>query len=79
MGIANDTGKHYRKKYKNINLDPARICLIYGVANMAQASIIKKALCAGNRGHKDTIRDIDDIITAAQRWKEMLIEDSSDE
>ena len=74
--MSGDTGSHYRYVYKGVKLDPARICLIYEIKNMLQATIAKKALCAGNRGHKDAIRDIDDIITAANRWKEILIEDA---
>ena len=71
----NDTGTHYRKEYKGIKLDPARICKIYDVRNMVQASMVKKTLCAGARGHKDLLLDIDDIICGARRWKEMIIED----
>jgi hypothetical protein len=74
--MKNDTGKHYRFTFRGIKLDPARICDIYKVTNLVQGSIIKKALCAGNRGHKDLLRDIDDIITGAQRWKEMVEEDA---
>lgn len=71
-----DTGTHYRFTYRGIKLDPARICAIYKITNLVQCSIIKKALCAGRRGHKDIIRDIDDIITAANRWREMIEEDA---
>ena len=39
------------------------------------AHIAKKALCSGQRGHKDLLTDIQDIIDTAERWKEMLIED----
>lgn len=78
MADHEDTGTHYRYTYKGIKLDPARIALVYGLKNMMQAAIVKKALRAGERGHKDIIRDIDDIITAAHRWKEMVIEDLPD-
>lgn len=78
MAIENDTGKHYRFEYKGLKLDPARIAAIYKANHPMQLPIIKKTLLAGNRGHKDVIRDIDDIITAAQRWKEMLLEDMED-
>ena len=71
----NDTGTHYRRTYKGINLDPARICAVYNVTNMVQAGIVKKALRAGSGGKKGIVEDIDDIITAANRWKEMLKED----
>jgi hypothetical protein len=73
----NDNGKHYRFEYKGIKLDPARICHIYKITNLIQGSIIKKTLCAGNRGHKDIRKDINDIITACNRWLEMLDEDEN--
>lgn len=70
-----DTGKHYRFIYKGVNLDPARICDIYRISNILQGAIVKKTLCAGKRGKKDLISDIDDVICAATRWKEMVMED----
>lgn len=77
--MKNDTGSHYRFVYKGIKLDPARIVQIYGCSNLMAGTIVKKALCAGQRGHKDLIKDLDDIITAAERWKEMVLEDMDDE
>ncbi len=74
-----DTGKHYRFTYKGIKLDPCRICEVYGVTHGMQHAIVKKALMAGRRGHKDKIHDIKDIITAANRWLEMINEDLSNE
>lgn len=86
--IENDTGKHYRFQYTvavcyqdmlngklSINLDPFRIADIYGISNFAQQTALKKVLRAGNRGHKDLLQDINDIITALERWKQMLHED----
>ena len=70
-----DAGAHYRYMYKGIKLDPARIVMIYGCTNPMAGTIVKKALCAGNRGHKDLIQDLDDIISAAERWKEIVNED----
>ncbi len=72
-----DTGTHYRYEYKGIKLDPARIQLVYGATHPLQGAIIKKALRAGS-GHKNLIEDIDDIICAAERWKEMIEEDGDD-
>ncbi len=72
-----DAGAHYRFQYKGINLDPFRISAIYGITNFAQLTVLKKVLCAGNRGYKDTVQDIDDCICALERWKEMLAEDAS--
>ena len=45
------------------------------LAIMFGAHIAKKALCSGQRGHKDLLTEIQDIIDTAERWKEMLIED----
>lgn len=73
--MENDTGSHYRREYKGIKLDPARICRIYNVNCVLQSAIVKKTLCAGGRGHKEVLQDIDDIITAAERWKEIILED----
>jgi len=70
-----DTGSHYRFTYKGIKLDPARIAKIYEVKEPMQMAILKKCLLAGHRGHKDLIQDLDDIITAVNRWKEMAEED----
>lgn len=71
-----DKGAHYRFEYKGIKLDPSRILTIYGASHPMQQAIVKKGLCAGNRGKKDLIEDLDDIICAAERWKEMIAEDS---
>jgi len=73
-----DTGSHYRYSYKGIKLDPARILTVYEQSHPMAGAIVKKALCAGNRGHKDLINDIDDIICAAVRWKEMIEEDKDE-
>lgn len=70
-----DTGAHYRYEYNGVKLDPARICKVYGITNILQGAIIKKTLRAGERGHKDIVSDIDDIMTALVRWKEMVMED----
>jgi hypothetical protein len=74
-----DHGQHYRFAYNGINLDPFRICQIYHVNDFALQTIIKKALCAGGRGHKDFRQDLLDIICAAERRIEMLDEDDVQE
>ncbi|MGZ4975753.1 MAG: hypothetical protein ACXV8O_01275 [Methylobacter sp.] len=45
-----DPGAHYRYTYKGIKLDPFRIGQIYGITSLAMFTILKKCLCAGNRG-----------------------------
>lgn len=68
---------HYKKDVSHLNMID-----IYRVTEMFKphscgAHIAKKALCSGQRGHKDLLTDIQDIIDTAERWKEMLIEDEN--
>ena len=70
-----DAGSHYRFSYRGLNLDPFRIAQTYGMTDFCMMTILKKCLCAGNRGHKDFEQDLKDIICAAQRKLEMLQED----
>lgn len=77
--MTEDTGSHYRFTYKGIKLDPARIMAIYGgPIHPLQMAILKKCLCAGNRGHNSEKEDVKDIITAANRWLEMIEEDEQE-
>ena len=76
MNIKTDAGAHYRYSWQGKQLDPFRICEIYK-CNLPQGTIVKKALCAGERGHKDLVQDLKDIICAAERWLEMIHEDES--
>lgn len=79
LGYKNDDpGAHYRYTYKGIKLDPFRIAQIYGVTDFAQLTILKKVLCAGNRGAKDKRQDLLDIISAAQRAIEIMDEDNDE-
>lgn len=72
--------KHYFKdSSKYSQLDVYRTLDLFGINHPCQQHLAKKALCAGNREHKDLLRDIQDIIDTAERWKEMLIEDMSSE
>ena len=85
-----DAGKHYRFEYDvavfqkdlengslTVKLDPFRIADIYGMSDFALMTILKKTLCAGNRGYKDLRQDLEDIICAAKRRIEMLDEDDA--
>lgn len=59
-------------KYNKI--DPYRICELAGCSHPA-AHIVKKAMFTGKRGHKDLIKDIENIRDTATRWLEMIEED----
>lgn len=67
---------HYKKDVAHLNvIDPYRIADLYDLHPCAD-HIMKKSLCAGGRGHKDLLRDIQDIIDTAERWKEIIEEDN---
>lgn len=82
-----DKGQHYRysyratltpedieKGFKDINLDPYRICEIYQVGGGYMEHIAKKALRCEEKGHsrEDVLKE---IICCAERGLQMLQED----
>ena len=66
-----DPGKHYRFEFHGHQLDPFAIAKVYGMTDFALMTILKKCLCAGERGHKDKIQDLKDIIAASERAIEL--------
>ena len=71
-----DHGAHYRFSYKGMNLDPFRICQIYGIGELGQATLVKKSLRLGT-SIKDKKQDLLDIISCAERMLQMMEEDSN--
>lgn len=68
---------HYKKDISHLDtLDIYRVTELFN-PHSCGAHIAKKALCSGQRGHKDLLTDIQDIIDTAERWKEMMIEDDN--
>ena len=68
---------HYKKDISHLGtLDIYRVTELFN-PHSCGAHIAKKALCSGQRGHKDLLTDIQDIIDTAERWKEMMIEDGN--
>jgi hypothetical protein len=85
-----DSGAHYRFQYRvaitendydigfvTAKIDPYRIAEIYHIVVQPQFHAIKKLLCAGNRGSKDLVQDINESICALERWKEMIEEEDA--
>lgn len=70
------TDSHYKFSYKGAKLDPYRILKVYEITEPAQQHAIKKLLRAGKKKDQPVIRDIDEVIMALQRWREMIIEDA---
>lgn len=66
--------KYYRFSFRGVKLDPYRIMQVYGITNPAHQHALKKLLRAGN-SVKTLTQDIDEVILALNRWKEMLNEE----
>ncbi|AII27115.1 hypothetical protein [Vibrio cholerae] len=54
-----------------VTIDVYSVLEAFNVRNSALQHLIKKALMAGNRGHKDVLEDCQDIIDSAVRAKEL--------
>ncbi len=72
---AQEKASHYQIGYKGILLDPYRICQVYEIGGGPREQILKKCL-RGTRKGEDEMKVVDDIIIAALRWKQMLLEDT---
>ena len=68
MSIEN---KYIREIKPGITVDVYDVLKAFQVTNPALQHLIKKALACGNRGHKDTLTDHQDIIDSAIRAKEL--------
>lgn len=61
----------YKRTIKGVELDVYDVLKAWQVTCPALQHLIKKALQAGNRGHKDLETDLQDIIDSAVRAKEL--------
>ena len=71
-----DAYDHYNKSIlgkdgTKIIVDVYRVLDAFNVTNPQLQHIVKKALCAGQRGHKDYLRDLQDIVDSAKNAIEM--------
>lgn len=67
---------HYFRDVSRLQtLDVYRLLELFQVTCPVAQHIIKKALAAGQRGHKDTRRDWQDIADSAARRLQMMDED----
>lgn len=70
------THNHYFRDVSHLNsLDVYRLLELFQVTCPVAQHIVKKALAAGQRGHKDTRRDWQDIADSAARRLQMMDED----
>ena len=63
--------KYLREIKPGILVDVYDVLAAWRVSNPALQHLIKKALQAGNRGHKDLQEDLDDIVVSAKRAKDL--------
>jgi len=65
------TPSKYTKTIRGVSVDVYDVLQAWGVSNPALQHLIKKALQCGQRGHKDSVQDMQDIIDSAIRAKEL--------
>lgn len=64
--------RHYFKDVSNIaEIDVYTVLKLFDVTDPCLQHIIKKALCAGKRGHKDMMEDLQNIVDTAIRAVEL--------
>jgi len=61
----------YNRPCKGVTIDVYDVLQAFEVTNPALQHLIKKALCAGLRGHKDREQDLHEILESAKRAIEL--------
>jgi hypothetical protein len=68
---------HYFKDVTHLEyIDVYRVLQLFEVSDPCLQHAAKKLLVAGNRGHKDLARDVQDVIDSCYRWQTMYAEDA---
>lgn len=65
------TANKYARSCKGVTIDVYDVLQAFNVTNPALQHLVKKALCAGLRGHKDRQQDLQEIIDSANRAIEL--------
>lgn len=61
----------YNRPCKGVTIDVYDVLQAFNVTNPALQHLVKKALAVGQRGHKDKMEDLCDILASAQRAIEL--------
>ena len=70
--------EHYFKDVTHLKtIDVYRVLDLFGVSNPCIQHAVKKLLCSGQRGVKDTRQDVQEAITSLVRYLEMQTEDET--
>ena len=72
QGAIEDIERKDRQMSGVMLIDVYDVLKAFEVTNPALQHLIKKALCAGLRGHKNIEQDMQDIIDSAIRAKELI-------
>ncbi len=70
-GVLNLPLRKYSRPCKGVTIDVYDVLQAFEVTNPALQHLIKKALCAGLRGHKDLHQDLNEILESAKRAIEL--------
>ena len=65
------TNKYQREIKPGVFVDVYDVLQAFNVTNPALQHLVKKALAVGQRGHKDTAEDLQDIVDSALRAQEL--------
>ncbi len=65
--IEKKTKNKYHRNLKGLTVDVYDVLKAFEVTDPALQHLIKKALCAGLRGHKNKTQDLQDILDSAKR------------
>lgn len=69
---------HYHKDVKRLNtIDVYRVLQLFGVTDPCTQHTIKKLLCAGQRGSKGLLQDLQEAVDTINRRIEMIHEDEA--
>ena len=71
--LAQDMGLNpkYNRPCKGVTIDVYDVLQAFNVTNPALQHLVKKALAVGQRGHKDKMEDLRDVLASAQRAIEL--------
>ncbi len=67
---------YFKDVEKLKSVDVYRVLLLFGVTDPCLQHAIKKLLCAGNRGVKDELKDVQEAIASLTRYLEIKTEDN---
>lgn len=68
---ADNVNPKYNRPCKGVTIDVYDVLHAFNVTNPALQHLVKKALAVGQRGHKDKMEDLRDILASAQRAIEL--------